>query len=71
MKISIAAAIGLLALSVTEAVKVNPLPAPRNITWATSGPVKIDGNFKIVGPKHDILTKAYARHANLIKKERW
>ncbi|KAK3814978.1 MAG: putative beta-N-acetylhexosaminidase naga [Benniella sp.] len=71
MKISLAAAIGLLALTVTEAVKVNPLPAPRTINWATSGPVKVDNNFKIVGPKHDILSKAYVRHANLIKKERW
>ncbi|KAG0233088.1 hypothetical protein BGX31_004946 [Mortierella sp. GBA43] len=68
MKLSLAAAIGLLALSAAEAVKVN---APRTITWATSGPVKVDNNFKIVGPKHDILSKAYARHASLIKKERW
>ncbi|KAF9360195.1 hypothetical protein BGX26_010195 [Mortierella sp. AD094] len=71
MKISIAAAIGLLALTVTEAVKVNPLPAPASITWASSGPVKVDSNFRIVGPKHDVLTKAYARTAALIKEERW
>ncbi|KAG0366000.1 hypothetical protein BGZ54_005951 [Gamsiella multidivaricata] len=71
MKISIAAAIGLLALTLTEAVKVNPLPAPVTITWASSGPIKIDSNFKIVGTQHEILNKAYARHASLIKKERW
>ncbi|KAG0270950.1 hypothetical protein BGZ96_006099, partial [Linnemannia gamsii] len=71
MKITIAAAIGLLALSVTEAVKVNPLPAPVTIQWAKTGPVKVDNNFKIVGPNHDILNKAYSRTASLIKSERW
>ncbi|KAF8981275.1 hypothetical protein BGZ46_003048 [Entomortierella lignicola] len=71
MKISIVAAIGLLALAATEAVKVSPLPAPVSITWASSGPVKVANNFKIVGPKNDVLTKAYARTAALIKKERW
>ncbi|KAG0328650.1 hypothetical protein BGZ99_004920 [Dissophora globulifera] len=71
MKLTIAAAIGLLALSLTEAVKVNPLPAPVAITWATSGPVKVANDFKIVGTQHDILNKAYARTASLIKKERW
>ncbi|KAI1316844.1 hypothetical protein EDD11_009422 [Mortierella claussenii] len=71
MKITIAAALGFLALTITEAVKVNPLPAPVNIKWASSGPVKVADNFKIVGTKHDILNKAYARHAALIKEERW
>ncbi|KAF9113746.1 hypothetical protein BGX27_000851 [Mortierella sp. AM989] len=71
MKISIAAAIGLLALTVTEAVKVSPLPAPVSITWASTGPVKVDNNFRIVGPRHDVLSKAYARTAALIKDERW
>ncbi|KAG0277179.1 hypothetical protein BGZ95_006371 [Linnemannia exigua] len=71
MKITIAAAIGLLALTFTEAVKVNPLPAPVQIKWAKTGPVKVDKNFKIVGPNHDILNKAYARTANLIKSEKW
>ncbi|KAF9418761.1 hypothetical protein BGZ94_009614 [Podila epigama] len=71
MKLSLAAAVGLLALTMTEAVKVNPLPAPVSIHWANSGPVKIDNNFRIVGPKHEILTKAFARTAKLIKNERW
>ncbi|KAF9942989.1 hypothetical protein BGZ75_001910 [Mortierella antarctica] len=72
MKLSIAAAIGLLALTATsEAVKVNPLPAPVSITWGSSGPVKVANDFRITGPKHDILSKAYARTAALIKEERW
>ncbi|KAF9422285.1 hypothetical protein BGZ76_003799, partial [Entomortierella beljakovae] len=71
MKISIAAAIGLLAITVSEAVKVSPLPAPVTIEWATTGPVKVDNNFRITGPRHDILSKAYARTASLIKSERW
>ncbi|KAG0054881.1 hypothetical protein BGZ83_010219 [Gryganskiella cystojenkinii] len=71
MKLSIAAAIGLLALTMTEAVKVNPLPAPVTIQWASSGPVKVDSHFRIVGPKHEVLSKAYARTASLIKEEKW
>ncbi|KAF9375578.1 hypothetical protein CPB97_011371 [Podila verticillata] len=72
MKLSIAAAIGLLAVTLTtEAVKVNPLPKPVTIKWGTSGPIKIDNNFRIVGPNSDILSKAYARTAALIKEERW
>ncbi|KAF9960077.1 hypothetical protein BGZ70_008687 [Mortierella alpina] len=71
MKITIAAAIGLLALAVTESVKVNPLPAPVHIEWASSGPVKVDNNFRITGTQHEILSKAYARTASLIKGERW
>ncbi|KAF8937386.1 hypothetical protein BGZ58_002798 [Dissophora ornata] len=73
MKISIAAAIGLLVVASTssEAVKVNPLPAPVKITWGNTGPVKIDNNFRITGPSNDILSKAYARTASLIKEERW
>ncbi|KAF9922792.1 hypothetical protein FBU30_007095 [Linnemannia zychae] len=73
MKISITAALGLVALAVStaEAVKVNPLPAPVTIEWGSSGPVTVDNNFKIEGPKHDVLTKAYARTASLIKQERW
>ncbi|KAI1320964.1 hypothetical protein EDD11_009287 [Mortierella claussenii] len=72
MKATIAAAIGLLAMTIpSEAVKVNPLPAPVHIQWANSGPIKLDNNFKIVGPKNVILSKAFARTAALIKEERW
>ncbi|KAF9904469.1 hypothetical protein BX616_001300 [Lobosporangium transversale] len=72
MKISIAAAIGLLALAVSsEAVKVNPLPKPVHIKWGTSGPIRVANNFRITGTRHEILNKAYARTASLIKEERW
>ncbi|KAF9131209.1 hypothetical protein BGW39_002115 [Mortierella sp. 14UC] len=73
MKISIAAALGLIAVAVStaEAVKVNPLPAPVTISWGKTGPIKIANDFKIVGPKHDVLSKAYERTAALIKEERW
>ncbi|KAF9193654.1 hypothetical protein BGZ51_002602 [Haplosporangium sp. Z 767] len=73
MKTSIAAALGLLAVAATtaEAVKANPLPAPSHIQWARTGPVKVANNFRIVGPKHEVLSKAYTRTAALIKEERW
>ncbi|KAF9410016.1 hypothetical protein BGZ94_001784 [Podila epigama] len=71
MKLSLAAAIGLVALTLTEAVKVNPLPAPVSIKWGKSGPIKLANNFRITGTKSDILNKAYTRTADLIKEERW
>ncbi|KAF9580659.1 hypothetical protein BGW38_002604, partial [Lunasporangiospora selenospora] len=71
MKLSLAAAIGLIALSTIEAVKVNPIPAPVTLQWGKSGPVKFDNNFRIVGPKNAILSKAISRTTKLIKKERW
>lgn len=37
---TILGALGLL-VSAASAVKVNPLPAPRNITWGSSGPIPI------------------------------
>jgi hexosaminidase len=37
---TILGALGFLA-SAASAVKVNPLPAPRNITWGSSGPIPI------------------------------
>jgi hexosaminidase len=30
------------ALSTVSAVQVNPLPAPRNITWGSSGPIRVE-----------------------------
>ncbi|KAF9573992.1 hypothetical protein EC968_007678 [Mortierella alpina] len=72
MKLSLAVAIGLVALTATsEAVKVNPLPAPVSITWGSSGPVKVANNFRIIGSKHEILSLAYRRTVALIQKERW
>ncbi|KAJ6015388.1 hypothetical protein N7540_009979 [Penicillium herquei] len=37
---SVIGALGALTATVS-AVKVNPLPAPRNITWGTSGPIAV------------------------------
>ncbi|KAF9203996.1 hypothetical protein BGZ49_005795 [Haplosporangium sp. Z 27] len=72
MKLSITAAIGLMVFAITsEAVKVNPLPAPVTIIWADTGPVQIANDFQIVGPNNEVLSKAFARTASLIKKERW
>ncbi|KAG0021014.1 hypothetical protein BGZ80_003219, partial [Entomortierella chlamydospora] len=72
MRISIAAALGLTAVTViSNAVKVNPLPAPVTAIWGNTGPIKVANNFRIVGPKHEILSKAFARTASLIKEERW
>ncbi|KAG0260820.1 hypothetical protein DFQ27_003300 [Actinomortierella ambigua] len=73
MKLSIAAAIGLLALSLTEAaktgsIKANPLPKPVNINWESSGRIHI-GDLKYHGPRNEVLVKAFDRTASYIKKK--
>ncbi|KAG0240156.1 hypothetical protein BGW41_007138 [Actinomortierella wolfii] len=75
MKLSIAAAIGLLALSVSEAVKVNPLPKPTEITWGNTGTIRVDDGFNFrwagAGQAPKVLSDAFARTRNIIRKEKW
>ncbi|KAJ5641487.1 hypothetical protein N7490_005487 [Penicillium lividum] len=66
----------LSALTATvSAVKVNPLPAPRNITWGSSGPISVkelslrttDAN----GHTHQIVNKAWERAWATISTLQW
>ncbi|KAJ5936665.1 hypothetical protein N7466_003115 [Penicillium verhagenii] len=65
MKFSVV--LGLLgALTATvSAVKVNPLPAPRNITWGSSGPIPVQElslrTTDAHGHTHDIINQAWER----------
>lgn len=54
----------LAALATTAtAVKVNPLPAPRNITWGSSGPIPVKNVILRTSDSH--------RHENRIVKQAW
>ena len=43
-----------------EAVAVNPLPKPANITWGTSGCFSV-GSLKLDAPDHKVLSSAFYR----------
>lgn len=67
-------ALGLFA-SAASAVKVNPLPAPRNITWGSSGPIPVSWiDLRISEPQwhaHDMLDSAWRRAWSSISNLRW
>ncbi|KAF9967908.1 hypothetical protein BGZ73_000325, partial [Actinomortierella ambigua] len=75
MKLSIVAAIALLAVSFTDAatIKANPLPKPVDINWGNTGPIKVNKyfTFAIAGAHDNILQDAAARTLNNIRKEMW
>lgn len=74
--VSLASAIlGLVAL--TDAVKVNPLPAPQEISWGTSGPrpfgsVQLKTNYGgNCASAERIVSEAWQRASTTITKLRW
>ncbi|RMD42199.1 hypothetical protein DV735_g2930, partial [Chaetothyriales sp. CBS 134920] len=67
--------LGLLAFLATvtvQAVKVNPLPAPRSISWGTSGPKQVAGYlvFKTNTP-NDVVSEAWNRASSTINTLKW
>ncbi|KAJ5626135.1 hypothetical protein N7510_002444 [Penicillium lagena] len=67
--LSVAAAIGSAV-----AVQVNPLPAPRHITWGSSGPVRVQGltlRAQHNGRNAQILTSAWERAWQAITTLQW
>ena len=57
--------------SVGEGVAVNPLPAPRNITWGTSGPKPVAGYLVVNAPYDQLVTDAWNRAFNAITTLKW
>ncbi|KAF2759982.1 beta-N-acetylhexosaminidase [Pseudovirgaria hyperparasitica] len=60
-----------LLATLSSAVKVNPLPAPREITWGSAGPIAI-GELSLTGADSDsanaqLVTDAFARSWKAIK----
>lgn len=58
------------ALTAASAVQVNPLPAPRNITWGSSGPIQVN-NLNLNGPHSPLLTQAWERAWETITTLQW
>jgi len=67
-------ALGALVATVS-AVKVNPLPAPRNITWGSSGPISVQElslrTTDAHGHTHDIVNQAWERAWAAITSLQW
>jgi hexosaminidase len=66
---SVLSALG--ALTAVSAVQVNPLPAPRNITWGSSGPIQVK-ELRLNG-RHSshVVTSAWERAWHTITTLQW
>ncbi|RAK76468.1 beta-N-acetylhexosaminidase [Aspergillus fijiensis CBS 313.89] len=63
-----------LVLATASAVSVNPLPAPRNITWGSSGPKHLAGFVTLRAPNDtddNILANAWNRAWNTMVDLQW
>lgn len=61
----------LLSFLTVSAVKVNPLPAPRNITWGTSGSKLVAGELVFISPYNQIVHDAWNRAWAAITQLKW
>lgn len=53
------------------AVAVNPLPAPQNITWGSTGPLQVAGYLVLTGSSSPIVIDAWARAWTTISTLQW
>jgi hexosaminidase len=58
-------------VSTVIAVAVNPLPAPRSITWGTSGPLDFAESTVLYAPYNQIIYDAWNRALHTIVSLRW
>lgn len=65
---SVLSALG--ALTAVSAVQVNPLPAPRNITWGSSGPIQVN-HLQLNGSHSFVVTQAWERAWTTITTLQW
>ncbi|GAD94179.1 beta-N-acetylhexosaminidase NagA, putative [Paecilomyces variotii No. 5] len=68
---ALSALAALAELGFVAAVAVNPLPAPRNITWGTSGPKAMSSFLTLNGPYNQTLYEAWDRTLTSIISLRW
>ncbi|KIY01627.1 uncharacterized protein Z520_03179 [Fonsecaea multimorphosa CBS 102226] len=54
-----------------DAVVANPLPAPQNITWGTSGPKSLAGYLVLNSPYNQVVNDAWTRTWNTISTLKW
>ncbi|EEP81709.1 beta-hexosaminidase [Uncinocarpus reesii 1704] len=64
-------ALAYLLVERGHAVQVNPLPAPREIEWGTSGPRYLDWHVRFNGPGDHTIQAAWRRAWNTITRLRW
>ena len=55
----------------SEAVAVNPLPAPQSITWGTSGPKQVSGGLVYKAQQDNIAYPAWERAFDAITTLKW
>lgn len=60
-----------LLFSLTNAVKVNPLPAPQAMTWGEGGPVQFQRGCQLNDQSHDVLNQAWQRAYQAIVTLQW
>ncbi|KAL2009619.1 hypothetical protein VTN00DRAFT_5426 [Thermoascus crustaceus] len=71
MRLARALLASLASLTAVSAVAVNPLPAPRNITWGSSGPLHLAGPLLLKAPYNPIVYQAWERAIASILTLRW
>ncbi|OAP56359.1 hypothetical protein AYL99_09538 [Fonsecaea erecta] len=54
-----------------DAIAANPLPAPQNITWGTSGPKPLAGYLVLNSPYNQVINDAWTRTWNTISTLKW
>ncbi|EEA18669.1 woronin body major protein [Talaromyces marneffei ATCC 18224] len=67
---SLVATAGCLA-SAVAGVAVNPLPAPRSITWGSSGPISLPWDVEVRLPRNTIIKDAWNRAWTNINQLKW
>ena len=60
-----------LLVGLGEAVKVNPLPAPRSIEWGESGPKYLERHVRLTGVRDRIVRDAWDRTWHTVKDLKW
>ncbi|KIW35341.1 uncharacterized protein PV07_02042 [Cladophialophora immunda] len=62
--------VGLLS-GLGDAIAANPLPAPQNITWGTSGPKPLAGYLVLNSPYNQVVNDAWTRTWTTISTLKW
>lgn len=70
MRFTLAQAACLL-IGLGEAVKVDPLPAPRSIQWGNSGPKHFENHVWLSGARDDIVRDAWNRAWRTMTELKW
>lgn len=60
-----------ILITLTNAVKVNPLPAPQSTTWGSSGPIAVEMDLMLNTQSEQIITDAWNRSWASITTLKW